>query len=266
MNKHTYLFVGGHPDDTDVRCAGTAILLKELGHEAVFLSLTDGSAGHQTMKKEALAKRRYDETQEVAKFLGIRYIVMDAVDTELTSDLATRRKLVKLIREIKPDVIVSHRPNDYHPDHRATGQLIQDCSFLLSVPLFCPEVPRLGKSPYIFYIHDDLTKPNSFTPDIVINVTPIIDKKMESLSRHVSQVFEWLPFIYPIKEAIPTTREERIAFCKRNWGNRGGALRFLPLLKDPNAQYAEALERCEYGSKVTSEIAKELFPFAVINF
>ena len=142
----------------------------------------------------------------------------------------------------------------------------QDSSFLLTVPLCCPDVPRLEKNPYIFYNQDIFTKPNSFTPDIIVNITSVIDKKMESLSLHVSQVFEWLPFIYPITEAIPQDKKGQIEFCKRNWGNRGGALRFLPLLNDPDAKYAETLERCEYGSKVTPDIAKELFPFATINF
>jgi len=260
------MFIGAHPDDADIHFAGTAILLKELGHEIIFTSITDGSAGHQTMGREELAKRRLAETQEVAKFLGIRYIVMDAIDSELTADLSTRKKLIKLIREVKPDVIISPRPNDYHPDHRAAGQLVQDSSFLLTVPLCCPDVPRLEKNPYIFYNQDIFTKPNSFTPDIIVNITSVIDKKMESLSLHVSQVFEWLPFIYPITEAIPQDKKGQIEFCKRNWGNRGGALRFLPLLNDPDAKYAETLERCEYGSKVTPDIAKELFPFATINF
>ncbi len=264
--KRTYLFIGAHPDDADIRFGGTTILLKNLGHDIIFVSLTDGSAGHQTMGREELAKRRYQETQEVAKFLGIRYLVMDTRDTELTPDLSTRFKLIKLIREIQPDVIISHRPNDYHPDHRAAGQLVSDCSFLLTVPLCCPTVPRLEKAPYIFYCHDDFTKPNSFTPDILTDTTSVIDKKMESLSFHVSQVFEWLPFIYPIMEPIPSTKGERIAFCKRNWGNRGGVLRFLSLLNDPNAQFVEVLERCGYGAKVTPEIAKELFPFSMINF
>ena len=266
MSKRTYMFVGAHPDDADIRFAGTSILLQQLGHDIVFVSMTDGSAGHQTMGRKELAERRYRETQDVAAFLGIRYVVMDNVDTELVADLPTRERLIKLIRDIKPDVIVTHRPNDYHPDHRATGQLVMDSSFLVGVPLACPDVPRLEKPPYIFYIHDHFAKPTSFAPEIVVNVTEVIDKKMTSLAHHISQVFEWLPFIYPITEPVPSGPKERVEFCKRNWGNRGGVLQFLPLLNDPSARYAEALERCEYGAKTTPEIAKELFPFAVINF
>ncbi len=266
MSNYTYMFIGAHPDDADIHFGGTTILLRELGHDVVFVSVTDGSAGHQTMGRKELAARRLAETQEVAKFLDIRYVVMDTPDGELVPDLATRHKLIKLIREIKPDVIISPRPNDYHPDHRAAGQLVQDCSFMLTVPLTVPEVPRLEKNPYIFYNQDTFTKPTRFTPEIITDITPVIDKKMESLSHHVSQVFEWLPFIYGMTEAVPDGKEERIEFCKRGWGNRGGMLSFVPLLNKPDAKFAEALERCEYGSKVTPEIAKELFPFSAINF
>jgi LmbE family N-acetylglucosaminyl deacetylase len=266
MNKKTYMFIGAHPDDADIHFGGTTILLKELGHDVVFVSITDGSAGHHQMERKTLANQRNKETQQVAAFLGIRYIVMDAVDSELVADLTTRHKLIRLIREIRPDVIIAPRTNDYHPDHRAAGQLVIDSSFLLTVPHVCPEVPRLKQKPYIFHNADIFTKPAAFNPEIVTDITRVIDKKMESLGHHESQVFEWLPFVYPITEPIPTDKTERIEFLKRNWGNRGGALQFLPILNDVNAQYAEALERGEYGARITREIAKELFPFAVVTF
>src|SRR5262249_51713074 len=149
------MFIGAHPDDADIQFGGTTILLRELGHHVVFVSVTDGSAGHQSMDRESLAARRLVEKQAVAKHLGISYVVMDARDGELVADLENRYRLIKVIREHKPDVIVSPRPNDYHPDHRATGQLTQDCSYLLTVPLVCPEASPLERNPYIFYHQDN---------------------------------------------------------------------------------------------------------------
>lgn len=266
MNKLTYMIIGAHPDDADIDSGGVAILLKQHGHDVVFVSLTDGSAGHQTMGRKELAERRYAETQKVAEFLGITYVVMDSPDGELIADLTTRHKLIKVIREHRPDVIISPRPNDYHPDHRATGQLVQDCAFMLTVPAVCSEVQRLERNPYIFYGQDHFTKPAPFIPDVLIDITPVIDKKMESLSNHESQVFEWLPFIYPIAEPVPEARDEKLEFVKRHWGYPGGSERFVSLFNDPAVKFAEGLEHCEYGSKVTREVAQKLFPFAKINF
>lgn len=265
MHKLTYMFIGAHPDDADIEFGGTAILLKQLGHEIVFVSATDGSAGHQTMGRKELAERRYGETQKVAKRLGIKYVVMDTPDGELVADLATRHKLIKVIRRHKPDVIISPRLNDYHPDHRATGQLVQDCSFLLTVPLVCPDTPRLERNPYIFYHQDDYTKPSEFSPDVLVDISSVIDKKMQNLALHESQIFEWLPFINRYKDETPKSSDDYLEWMKRHWGDTGEASRFVSLLNNPKAQHLEVFECCEYGSKVTPEIARKLFPFGVVN-
>jgi LmbE family N-acetylglucosaminyl deacetylase len=266
MNELTYMFIGAHPDDADIQFGGTAILLKDLGYRVIFVSLTDGSAGHQVMARQELAERRYAEAQKVAAFLGIEYVVMDGVDGELTPNLENRRKLMALIRMNKPDVIISPRPVDYHPDHRAVSQLVQDCSFLLTVPLISSEVPHMDRMPYIFHHQDDFQKPAEFVPDILVDITPIIDRKMASLAHHESQVFEWLPFIRHTQAAALESHEDRIEFLKRHWGDPGRVSRFRSLLENPHAEYIEAFERCEYGADVTEDIAQQLFPFARLNF
>jgi len=261
----TYMFIGAHPDDADIDFGGTALLLKELGHYIVFVSVTDGSAGHQSLGREEVAARRRKEAEKVAHHLGVAYVVMDTPDGELVPDLATRHKLIQVIREHQPDVIVSHRPNDYHPDHRATGQLTQDCSFLLTVPLICPAVPALRKNPYIFYIQDGFTRPNELRPDILIDIGSVIDRKMQSLALHESQIFEWLPYINRFEDKTPKPTDDYLDWMKRHWGDPGRSSRFANQLDSP-AEYLEALECCEYGSAVTPEIAQELFPFAGISF
>jgi len=257
------MFIGGHPDDADNKFGGTAILLKQLGNDSIFVSVTDGSAGHQSMGRQELATRRRAEAQRVAEHLGIRYIVMDSVDGELVPDLATRSKLVRLIREYKPDVLISHQPNDFHPDHRAAGQLVMDCSFLLTVPLVCPEVPALSNAPYVFYIHG--SRPNEFRPDILVNIDTVIDQKMHSLALHESQIFEWLPFIGHFSDTTPRPTDDYLDWMKQHWGDPGRVSRFAERHADTGVTHLEALECCEYGSKVTPEIAKQLFPFATVT-
>ncbi len=267
MSKRTYMFIGAHPDDADMDFGGTAILLRQLGHNVIFVSMTDGSAGHQTMDRKSLAKRRLTETRKVADFLGVTYIVMDARDGELLPDISNRNKLIRLIREHKPDVIVSPRPSDYHPDHRATGQLVQDSAFLLAVPLICPKTPRLERAPYIFYHQDDFSVPRLFRPDVLVDITPVFTKKMESVANHISQVFEWIPFIDAVQEPVPEDTAERIEFLKHQRGfMTSNTDRFKVLFNNPAVEQIEALERCEYGARVTPQIAKELFPFALVNF
>lgn len=266
MNTLTYMFIGAHPDDADIDCGGTALLLKQSGHTVVFVSLTDGSAGHQDMGREELAARRKEEAQKVSQRLGIKYEIMDNFDGDLVASLENRRKLIRLIRSHKPDVIISPRPNDYHPDHRATGQLVQDCSFLLTVPMICPDIPPLKQNPYIFYHHDKFSKPTPFTPEILVDITSIIDQKMQNVALHESQIFEWMPFIEHFDDQTPSPQAGYLDWMKRHFGNYGGVERFLSLLNKPEAKYLEAFERCEYGSPVTVEVAKQLFPFAVINF
>ncbi len=255
------MFIGAHPDDADIQFGGTAILLRQLGHNIIFVSMTDGSAGHHELSRTALADRRLNETKRAAKFLDITYIVMDLLDGELVADLATRHKLMRLIREQKPDVIISPRPYDYHTDHRATSVLARDCSFLLTVPNVCPETHALDKSPAIFFHQDGFKKPVPFAPDVIVDITPVIDRKMQNLAHHESQVFEWLPFVKPIVEPVPATQADRIEWLKRYWGDPGGVSRFIP---KPEVKHIEAFEVCEYGAVVDDEVLSALFPRSMI--
>src|SRR5215213_7648103 len=115
--KLSVLFIGAHPDDADIQFAGTAIKYLQLGHTVNFLSLTNGDAGHQTQAGGALAQRRYKESQAVAEFLGIQYVVFDNHDGELQASIENRRKVIQIIREVKANLIITHRPIDYHADH-----------------------------------------------------------------------------------------------------------------------------------------------------
>jgi N-acetylglucosamine malate deacetylase 1 len=267
------LFIGAHPDDADIQFGGTAIRYAQAGHTVSYLSVTNGDAGHQSEGGGVLARRRYKETQAVAQMLGINYFVLDNHDAELQATIENRKKVVKIIRDLKADLIITHRPNDYHADHRNTSLLVQDAAYLVCVPNFLPLTPRLEVNPVIVYHQDHFTKPYTFIPEIFVDITDVIDKKMEALACHESQVFEWIPFIEGYLADVPKERGERLRWLKTNWGNQANVHQFLPELKKKipleafdKVQYIEAFERCEYGGRLTNENAQTLFPFGVVNF
>lgn len=263
------LMIGAHPDDCDIKSGGTAALFSKMGHEVKFLSITNGDAGHMEMGGGMLAKRRYAETQEVAKRLGIQYDVLDNHDGELLPTLEIRLDVIRKIREWGADVVISHRPNDYHPDHRYTGVLVQDAAFMVGVPNIAADTPPLRKNPVFLYYQDNFQKPNPFSPDIVIDITSVIDQKIYALDAHTSQFYEWLPWVSNDPDVIPEGKEERIAWLKskralapnpsvvnalENWYGKE---------KATHVKFAEAFEICEYGSRPSREDILRLFPMLI---
>jgi len=187
------MIVGAHPDDPDVRCSGLARSLVEAGHRVRFVSLTNGDKGHQFMDSASLAARRRGETRRVTEVLGIEdYFVNDVPDCELQPVLEERRKLTRLIRAFAPHVIVTHRPNDYHCDHRAAATLVQDATYLVGVPLWCPESPVPETIPTVFHMGDRFTQPAPFRPDFVLDVSRHEETIVRTFACHESQMFEWL--------------------------------------------------------------------------
>jgi len=268
--KLRLLFVGAHPDDADLFCGGTAIRFIEAGHEVRFLSLTDGSAGHQRQSGAVLARRRYEETQRVAGFLGLSYQVWDNQDANLEASKQNRNRLIQFIREYQPTLIITHRPNDYHTDHRQTSILLQDAAFLLGVPNVCPLIPPLTSSPVILYARDFFKKPYPFRADVIVDITAVYKKKLQALALHESQFFEWLPYIEKHKDSPPKGAAERLAWIDRHWGFISDTRQFGELLSArlPPAIRAgivqtEAFEICEYGGRMDRDISQEVFPFGL---
>lgn len=260
------LMIGAHPDDCDIKSGGTAALFAQMGHEVKFLSITNGDAGHMEMGGGMLAKRRYAETQEVAKRLGIQYDVLDNHDGELLPTLEIRLDVIRKIREWGADVVISHRPNDYHPDHRYTGVLVQDAAFMVGVPNIAADTPPLRKNPVFLYYQDNFQKPNPFSPDIVIDITSVIDQKIHALDAHTSQFYEWLPWIGNDPDVIPEGKEERLIWLKSkrasgpNPSVQKGLEEWYGKVKAAQVKFAEAFEICEYGSRPSREDILRLFP------
>src|SRR2546430_6621566 len=229
--KLSVLFIGAHPDDADIQFGGTAIKYLQLGQTVNYLSVTNGDAGHQTEGGGVLARRRYKETQAVAQFLGINYFVFDNKDAELQPTIENRKKVIQIMREVKADLVITHRPNDYHADHRNTSLLVQDAAYLVCVPNVLPLTPRLEVNPVIVYHQDNFKKPYPFIPEIFVDITDVIDRKMEVLACHESQIFEWIPFMDGYLPDVPKDKGERLKWLKTRWGNQANVQQFLPDLK-----------------------------------
>src|ERR1022692_177243 len=197
---------GAHPDDCDIRAAGTAALFAKLGHAVKFVSVTNGDAGHQSMSGVALAKRREAEAKESARRLGIEYEVLNNHDGELLPTLEVRKEIIRQIRRWNADIVLAPRPNDYHPDHRYTGVLVQDAAYMVVVPNVEPEIGALKKNPVFLYYTDRFQRPNPFRPDIAVDITSTFDKKVACFDAHVSQVYEWLPWIGHYLDQVPQDR------------------------------------------------------------
>jgi LmbE family N-acetylglucosaminyl deacetylase len=258
---------GAHPDDCDIRASGTARLFAAAGHPVKFVSITNGDAGHQAMKGAELAKRRFAETQESARRLGIQYDVLDNHDGKLLPSLEVREQVIRKIREWRADVVLAPRPNDYHPDHRYTGVLVQDAAYMVVVPNIVPEVPALRKNPVFLYYQDNFQRPNPFRPDVAVILDDVIDKKIDALDAHVSQFYEWLPWVDGRLDQVPKDPSERKAWLKRTrtGANISPAVRAaLEKWYGPEranaAKYYEAFEICEYGTQPNEARIRELFP------
>ncbi|HEV7347842.1 PIG-L deacetylase family protein [Telluribacter sp.] len=260
------IMIGAHPDDCDLKGGGTAALLASMGHAVKFVAVTNGDAGHQTMKGKALAKRRFAEAQEAGKRFGVTYDVLDNHDGQLLPDLKTRLQLIKKMREWDADVVIAPRPNDYHPDHRYTGVLVQDAAYMVAVPNVAPETPRLQKNPIFLYFQDHFQRPNPFRPDVAIDITPVYAQKVHALDAHQSQVYEWLPWIGGFLDQVPANKAEQ-----EPWLAKTRATRITPEVraslekwygkdKAAQVQHAEAFEICEYGARPTEDDLKRLFP------
>jgi LmbE family N-acetylglucosaminyl deacetylase len=264
--KTRIIVIGAHPDDPDDEFAGTAVLFSQMGYAVKFLAVTNGDAGHHQMQGRALAERRYAETQEVAKRLGVTYDVLDNHDGMLLPTLDVRLQIIRKIREWKADVVVAPRPNDYHPDHRYTGVLVQDAAYMVAVPNIAYDVPPLRKNPVFLYSQDGFKRPNPFRPDIAVDITTTFEKRISAFDAHVSQFYEWMPWIDHYDNEVPAGKEERFQWLMKRYDEpinpevRSSLVKWYGADKAAKAKHAEAFEICEYGTQPTDAEIRKLFP------
>jgi LmbE family N-acetylglucosaminyl deacetylase len=264
---------GAHPDDAEYKTGGVAYKWAKLGHKVKLVSVTNGDIGHWEISGPALAKRRADEVAAAARKLGVTSEVLDIHDGELEPTLANRKTITRLIRSWQADIVISHRPWDYHPDHRYVGVLVQDAAFMVTVPFFCSDTPPLTSNPVFLYSSDGFQKPYPFRADIAVAIDDVFDNKLEAIHEITSQAYENgasgnAEFVRSVPPASDVAG--RRAWLKERWIERQGreATRFRDdLLKWYGAdrgkavKYAECFEVCEYGRKPSEEDLRKLFPF-----
>ena len=272
-NKLRIIVFGAHPDDAEYKAGGTAAKWVKLGHHVKLVSVTNGDIGHWKMAGGPLALRRKAEVKAAAKILGVTSEVLDIHDGELLPTLENRKTITRLIREWNADIVIAHRPWDYHPDHRYVGVLVQDAAFMVTVPFFCPDVAPLKKNPVFLYSSDGFQKPYPFVPDVAVSVDDVFDIKLAAIHELPSQAYEGgangseeqVRAIPP--ESNPVARK---AWLKENWSRRQSAeasrhRELLVRLYGEEAgravKYAETFELCEYGSRPNRDELKRLFPF-----
>ncbi len=267
--KLRIIVFGAHPDDAEYKAGGVAALWAERGHHVKLVSVTNGDIGHWAMAGGPLARRRSAESAEVAKQLGVTSEVLDIHDGELMPTLENRRKVTQLIREWNADIVISHRPWDYHPDHRYVGVLVQDAAYMVAVPHFMPLVTPLKKNPVFLYSSDRFQKPYPFEVD----VDSVFDQKVNALTALVSQTFEGGALGSQEKmdaappESQPKLRAKwlRERWVKRQSGEakryRNGLIRWYGEEAANEIKYAEAFEVCEYGRQPSDADIRQLFPF-----
>ena len=260
---------GAHPDDCELDAGGTAARWAKLGHHVKFVSVTNGDIGHHEMAGATLAKRRTAEVRKCAEILGVTTEVLDIHDGELMPTLENRRTITRKIREWQADIVIAHRPNDYHPDHRYTGILVQDAAFMVIVPSFCPDVPALRKNPVFLYSEDSFQKPNPFQPDVVVPIDPVLELKVSAIDALGSQFYEWNPWLSGYLDEVPQGKAERLDWTRKRAERRYGAVanRFRKTLiewlgeeQGKAVKTAEAFEVCEYGSQPSKDELSRLFP------
>ena len=271
--KLRIIVFGAHPDDAELKAGGTAAKWAKLGHAVKMVSVTNGDIGHWREAGGPLAKRRTAEVVRADKILGVTAQVLDIHDGELEPTLENRRTITRLIREWKADIVIAHRPWDYHPDHRYVGVLVQDAAYMVAVPHFCPDTPPLKANPVFLYASDNFQKPYRFRPDIVVAIDDVIETKFDALHELESQVYEGGALGSEEEfRLVPRGDAERKKWFreKHYWAKRDAAVadQYREALvtwygpeKGKQVKHAEAFEVCEYGRRVNETQIKKLFPF-----
>lgn len=264
------LVLGAHPDDAEFHAGGLILKYASAGHHVKIVSVTDGSAGHHQKVPQQLVHARRAEADAVARRLGVSYDIWEFPDGRLLPTLEVRSRVLREIRQFQPDLVLTHRPCDYHPDHRAVGLAVQDASYMVTVPLIEPDVRPLQRDPVVAYMVDLFTRPYAFCGDVVFDVTAEFEGIIDLLDCHVSQVYEWLPYNRGVLDQVPADPAGRKQQLRDWFGERLRTIadRFreelLQTYGEPQGrqiQCVEAYEVSQYAAPLDPAARTRLFPF-----
>jgi LmbE family N-acetylglucosaminyl deacetylase len=269
--KLRIIIFGAHPDDAEYRGAGVALKWAKMGHHVKLVSATNGDIGHWQIAGGPLAQRRKKEVMEVGRRLGVTTEVLDIHDGEILPTLENRRIITRLIRQWNADVVITNRPNDYHPDHRYTSILVQDSAYMVTVPFFGLDAPELKKNPVFLYASDRFQRPNPFRADVAVGIDDVVEPTLDALLVMESQIHEGgangNAGLYPGDESGRQRRREQVRkdLASRYAGYadsyRDALVKFYGEDRGRKIRYAQAFEVCEYGRQPSREELKQIFPF-----
>ncbi len=189
--KGPLLVVGAHPDDTEFGAGGTIAAFTGAGQDVHYIVCTDGSKGSKdrSVDQHHLVQRRQGEQRGAAEALGVSSVTfLEQIDGELENTRAVRLRIARIIRELRPHVLITHdpwRPWQLHPDHRATGFAVTDAFVAARDHLYLPELLNEGLEPWPV---PELWLFGSLQPDHWIDTTGTIDRKLAALRHHESQI------------------------------------------------------------------------------
>jgi LmbE family N-acetylglucosaminyl deacetylase len=264
------LILGAHPDDAEYHAGGLAAIYREAGHVVKMVSVTNGESGHFRLSGEELVEMRRAEARAAGEVIGAPYEVWEYPDGRLQPTIEVRERIIRELRTFHPDLVLTHRQNDYHPDHRAVGQAVQDASYLVTVPPICPDVEILPRDPVVGYLPDLFTRPVPLRADIVVDVSDRMETIVRMMSAHRSQFFEWLPFNDHRLEDVPQDDAEKVAWLRRRYEKKIAvfAERYRSALvaeygaeRGAAIQYCEVFEISEYAAPLDSAARRRLFWF-----
>ena len=259
---------GAHPDDAELKAGGVAALWAAQGHKVKFVAMTNGDVGHFAQAGGPLAQRRYKEVQECARILGITTDVLDIHDGELEPTLENRRTVARLIRDWQADVVMGHRPYDYHPDHRYTGVLMDDAAVVVVAPFFVPDTTPTPRNPLFFYYSDGFEHPAKFVPTMVVDIDAVADKKWACISAMPSQFGDADSWQGRTRPDVPKSDAERPAYLLKLAQARTAAVadqyrdQLIALYGEQRGRkvkYAEAFQLGQYGRQASADELKQIF-------
>lgn len=212
LRKMHILGIGSHPDDLEILCGGTLAKYTSLNHKVTMAIVTDGSAGSRDHPVDELRKIRRKEAENSAQIIGAKLIWLGELDELFFEDKETRYKIVDIIRESKPDVIITHSPNDYHPDHQEVSKAVLNASFISSLPNINTQFPNHEVVCPLYYM-DTLVGVN-FQPQEYVDISDFFENKKKMLACHSSQI-KWMKAHdkIDILELIETTARYRGYQC-----------------------------------------------------
>lgn len=263
------LIIGAHPDDAEYSGGGLATIYRQSGRPVKMISVTDGSAGHHFRKPAELVELRRAEAAAAGKIIGATYETWDFPDGSLEPSLDVRWRIIEEIRTYKPDLVLTHRTCDYHPDHRAVGQCVQDASYLVTVPNVLPAVPALRKDPVVAYLPDHFTRPSPLRPDVIIDITEQVPTIAKMLACHRTQLFEWLAYEGDVLDTVPEDENGKIEWVEswilghiayRAERYRDEVMKRFGDAKGTEIQSIEVFEVSEYARQADASVMAHLFP------